>query len=306
MELIKKKILLESLISRKDDSTYGTVTANTIYVNVFLTQDISDLGMFTDMPYVDEPWDEPASIYGAPNTNNQFVNKLVSNGILFPFMCGSEVDEVVPEFNKDLRIRNRKASDYFHSGYKVTGFTNSRLGEYVTTNRNLKYINGFDVVTPTTYVDMLGNTIFGHKRITNPANPDPTISAVTYVSDAENDVVMGTKHQKTGFLYTTYPNILSFYSISNLLNTLYSDNISDVNTTITYVSEGWNSGNTTLSAITKEEKYLGIISVPEIQSDVFIDRGTSTPIESHLRLSEITSVDQFATYNGGYFKIIKT
>ena len=48
MELQKVKILLEDYISREPNSTYGSLTATSFSLNVFLTQEHKDVGMFLD------------------------------------------------------------------------------------------------------------------------------------------------------------------------------------------------------------------------------------------------------------------
>ena len=53
MELLKYKINLDESIDRNSNSqTWGSITANTFYVNIFLTQNIDDMGLFTDMPFL--------------------------------------------------------------------------------------------------------------------------------------------------------------------------------------------------------------------------------------------------------------
>jgi hypothetical protein len=61
-------------------------------------------------------------------------------------------------------------------------------------------------------------------------------------------------------------------------------------TTFHYVGEGFNETNTSLSAISKEE-YLFGITPPEVESDVFIDRGVISVMDMHLRLSEIKIIN---------------
>ena len=61
--------------------------------------------------------------------------------------------------------------------------------------------------------------------------------------------------------------------------------------------------NTSLSAITKEEFLLGIISRPEVENDVFIDRGVVPVLDYHLRLSEIKNLGQLQQYGNGYYNI---
>lgn len=311
MEPIKRKILLETLKSHNPDVTFGTITATTLHLNVFLTQTIDDLGIFTDMPYVDQPWEVPASINGVPNLANNLVQYLTTSGLMFPFMSGSVVTYTLPDFTDDLRVDGRSASYYYNFGQRVTGFTDSKLGGYNSYVQNNPYIQNFDIDIQD-YVNFTGQTIQGRDRITYPPNPvDPTISAVTYVAKANNDIYIGTPNQASGFLYTTYTltgtnQISQFYTgITSLLASLNIENPEDVNTTISYLGEGWNSGNTTLSAMVKEEIYLGIVSPPEVQSDVFIDRGTTSALENHLRLSEIENVEHLERYGGGYYNVVK-
>jgi len=57
------------------------------------------------------------------------------------------------------------------------------------------------------------------------------------------------------------------------------------------------------SAITKNEVLLDMVSSPEIQSDVFIDRGKLTAFEGLERLGEVDNIGDLETYGYGYFKI---
>jgi hypothetical protein len=70
-----------------------------------------------------------------------------------------------------------------------------------------------------------------------------------------------------------------------------------------FITEGWNQTNTSLSALGKEEFLFGIISRPEVENDVFIDRGVTPVLDYHLRLSEIKNLGQLQQYGNGYYKI---
>ena len=52
MEIIRRKILLENSIDRMTGSTYGVLTATTFNISIFLTQKFDDMGLFTDMPFI--------------------------------------------------------------------------------------------------------------------------------------------------------------------------------------------------------------------------------------------------------------
>lgn len=273
MELIKTKISLEQNTDRNYYSpTYGQVTASTYYINIMLTQNIDDMGMFTDMIYL-------------PNFPNNYTsvdytiltNKLISSGITFPFMSGQLPAFSETNINPQTRVTGKTDSDYYNFTNKtVSGYTESRAEDVQSYDKNQPYKIGFDMASET-YTNYTGGTVNGVSRVTS-TNP----TAFTYVFDVDkNDLNIGTINQKDGLLF-----------IDNQATTFMS-----------YIGQGWNETNTSLSAITKEEYLLGIISRPEIESDVFIDRGIVTVYEKNLKLSEITNISQLSRYGGKYFNL---
>ena len=104
MKLIKRKILKEHLISRSPDSTYGTVTASTISFNILLTQKTKDIGIYSDVNFVNESLLEEYANGTTPNINNILVNNLITSGITFPFMTGATSTMVNTGFISNLRI----------------------------------------------------------------------------------------------------------------------------------------------------------------------------------------------------------
>jgi len=60
------------------------------------------------------------------------------------------------------------------------------------------------------------------------------------------------------------------------------------------------------SAITKNEYLLDFVMSPEIQSNVFIERGKYSGYESLERLGEVDNIGDLTLYGYGYFKINKT
>lgn len=274
MELIKTKISLEQNTDRNYNSpTYGQVTASTYYVNIMLTQDIDDMGMFTDMIYL-------------PNFPNNYtsvdytllINKLILSGITFPFMSGQLPNFAETNINTQTRVTGKTDSDYYYFTNKiVSGFTDSRAEDVQSYDKNQPYKLGFDMASGT-YINYSGGTVNGVSRVTS-TNPD----AFTYVFDVDkNDPNIGTNNQKDGLLFIDNQSATANFS---------------------YIGQGWNETNTSLSAITKEEYLLGIISRPEIESDVFIDRGIVSVYEKHLKLSEITNIAQLSRYGGKYFNL---
>lgn len=58
--------------------------------------------------------------------------------------------------------------------------------------------------------------------------------------------------------------------------------------------------------IYKEEKYVGLINKPIIESDVFMERDAGSLFERQQRLSEINNISDLANYRNGYFNLTNT
>lgn len=264
MEIIKRIILLENSTDRENGSkTYGQLVGDDFYINIFLTQDIDDMGVLTDMDYI-------KSKRGSGNVDYSILTKKMSDlGYLFPFMVGG-VSTSLPILNgqtSDIRIINKEALDYYnYGGFTITGNTDSKYEDMRTYNVSNPFRLNFDVRLEE-YINYKGETVYGVDKIIS------TIEPITYHFNTENEWD-GIK---------------------------YKDNKG--NTTFEFKGQGWNETNISLSASTKEEFLFGIISKPEVKSDIFIDRGYTSITEMHLRLSEINTLDGLERYGNGYYKI---
>src|ERR1035437_5445976 len=113
---IKRKILLENSTDRTFNSpSWGIMTASTFYINVMLTQDMDDMGLFTDMNYIQTA----NNAYVAPDYS-LLINKLNLSGITFPFMTGATsgpMTGVTGTTQVVLRLTGAVGSDYFYFGY---------------------------------------------------------------------------------------------------------------------------------------------------------------------------------------------
>lgn len=286
MELIKRKILIESGISRNSGATYNTLTATSWYFKIMLLQDIDDMGMFTDMPFI-----EAIDNISSPPDYTILINKLSESGITFPFMSGAmPVSYTTNTYLGNLRLSGADVSDFFAYASKITGATDSKLEDvkgYITNNQ---FIVGFNINTED-YINFKGTSINGVSRVTQNGEP------ITYTFDGNDDTFIGTSNQTTGIQYKDY---------TGKTRTVNIDRIGTLTIPLTemmYNGEGWNETNTSLSALTKEEYLFGITQPPEVQSDIFIDRGTTSVMESHLRLSEVESLAHLERYGNGYYKI---
>ena len=281
MKLIKRKILKEHLISRSPDSTYGTVTASTISFNILLTQKTKDIGIYSDVNFVNESLLEEYANGTTPNINNILVNNLITSGITFPFMTGATSTMVNTGFISNLRISGSDLSSYTSETRTVTGITENKILDLRSYNISNPYIIGFNVEQGI-YIDYTGGTVNGVSQIF-----DLSLNNTGYTFDANNDINLGTPNQNTGIIYKN--------TQINGLDT----------TTVRFNGQGFNESNVVLSGIVKEEYLFGITSKPEVYNDIFINRTESSILDRHLRLSEIDSIEHLSLYNGGFYNIIK-
>lgn len=291
MEVIKRKILLENSTDRTFNSpTWGVMTASTFYVNVILTQNMDDMGLFTDIQYI--PGDDMGF---SPPDYTLLIQKLSTSGITFPFMTGGTppiMTGITGTTQYVLRLTSSTESTYYDFGnLHVTGATDSRIEDLRSYNNAIPFQVGFDM-EQNTYTNYMGSTISGHSRIFMTGEP------TTYVFDTTNDPNMGTPAQVNGLLYKDYSG-----KTRNVIINGQSVNIPITN--FDFIGQGWNQTNISLSALTKEEYLFGIISPPEVQSDVFIDRGITTVMDRHLKMSEIKNLGQLERYGNGFYKLRK-
>ena len=290
MEVIKKKITLDSLISR-DKSNWGKMTGTTFNINVFFTQDGDDMGISTEAPFIERST--------TPVDYSLLTTKLtpILSGYMFGFMTGGTTN--FPWSNKypSVRYPGKTISQYFINGIPVTGLTEDRLDVVTSYDANDKYKPGFDIESTsgaTDYKDVIFSA--GTRVITN-SNLNP----ITYLIDGDIDPA------ELALLPTTKRGIYYRTSTGNtrtLLSSLFPTyNIPT--TEMHYNSEGFNETNIHLSADTKENYLFGITSTPTVFSDLVIERGRTSVIQSHMQLSEIRNMAELINYGNGFYNLRK-
>lgn len=293
MEVIKRKILLENSVDRTPNSpTWGVMTATTFYIKINLTQNIDDMGLFTDIEYIPQ-----SQVASSQPDYTLLEDKLSASGITFPFMTGATQPIItgITGTNKFiLRMPNNNESDYYDYGNLiVSGLTDSKIEDVKSYNRLNQYRIGFDTHTETYNNYKTPNeVVLGVDRIYSMGEPR------IYVFDTPNDGNLGTSNQVYGIRYLEYTGETRNVVIDNITSTI---NL----TSFYYKGEGWNETNTSLSAITQEEYLFGITTRPEVESDVFIDRGQTSVMDMHLRLSEIKDLGELSRYGNGFYKLNK-
>jgi hypothetical protein len=68
-------------------------------------------------------------------------------------------------------------------------------------------------------------------------------------------------------------------------------------------SSGLTANDIVASAITKNEHLLDFVMAPEIQTDIYVERGKYSAFESLQRLGEVDNIGDMVRYGYGFFKI---
>jgi hypothetical protein len=246
------------------------------------------MGLFIDSEFIPQE-----KVSGAVDYS-MLISKLNTLGYTFPFMVGAMPQTLTNVGGTDkvvLRLPESKESDYYVFGnLPITGNTDSKIEDVKSYKASNQFRINFNTATET-YVNYNNLTVVGVDRIKSMGEPK------IYVFDTENDVNLGTNNQTTGIQYKDYSG-----STTIMINGV---NKATPITSFRFIGEGWNDTNISLSALTKEEYLFGIISPPEVQSDVFIDRGATSVLDMHLRLSEIGNISELTRYGNGFYKLNK-
>ncbi len=193
MEVIKRKISFEPATVRYTGGTapYGTMTADTFYIKIMLTQNADDMGIFTDIEF------EEQDVNGSTPDYTILTNKLSLSGFSFPFMSGTQpATPTEPIYTGNIRVTGKDLDDYWAYASKITGATDSKITDVRSYSETQNYITGFDV-DKTIYTNYVGNSIDGRTRVTQQNTIIPSnykggaTSATTYVFDANNEANMG-------------------------------------------------------------------------------------------------------------------
>jgi hypothetical protein len=100
------------------------------------------------------------------------------------------------------------------------------------------------------------------------------------------------------------PDPTNTYTAYTINDILYLD-FNDGTTVYSVQSYGLVSSDYILTAITKNEALLNVIDEPQIQSNLFMERGKISGLEAIQRLGEVDNLGDISKYGYGYFKVKK-
>lgn len=217
-------------------------------------------------------------LYFKINLNQTFFN--MGEFSEMPFIPAPILTRDLTIEEKFLRLDGAIESHWFlDSGY-ISGTTDSKITQIKDYNINNPYPVNYDLNSEN-YVNYNLLPINGVNRIT-----EKTDTSITFAIDGNKDLNIGTDMQLGGLRYIEpFPNNYN--------------NISEFR----FYGEGWNNTNSSISALYKEEYLMGINFIPEIENEVFIDRGNVSVTDLHLRMSEIETLNHLESYGNGFFKI---
>ncbi len=153
--------------------------------------------------------------------------------------------------------------------FLISGFTNSRLNDLSVYGKESNLLKGKFIP----YIQVTGSSgTVGYVSGYSDNSISYVISGVTYIDFFNGGIILGSPTFTVFFLE----------------------------------SSGITSDSIICTAITKNEVLLNVISDTEIQSDVYIERGKISPLESVNRLGEVDNIGDLEKYGYKFFNILKT
>ena len=286
-------------------STGNTSLLTGLTINVMLTQEIKDLGYYT-------PFD------GNINQKDTIAN----------FLVVSDVDEPYTYYLYNTSQIENKFSDT--STYQVD-WGDGSAKQNIT---GLVLSHDYPIAEKQYTITLYQNNNFGNnivsKRVTVPyvipdidtSDPDSENNVANQVSNVSLLIsgytksrlselyLYGQNEYRTGVPVIKYGNIFgviddigsSFtgYTIQGIKYFDYPENV----TVYISPSSGVTSDMISASAITKEEYLLHVVSQPEIQTNVFVERGKNSAYEKVQRIGEIDNISDMENYGRGFFNLV--
>jgi hypothetical protein len=197
--------------------------------------------------------------------------------------------EAITLINEVPDIINRRSglpieNYYTTESYWISGLTEPQLDQFISYNQNSNYIVGLN------YAD----------------EPSIMFSGVIDITSDFIEYVIGGMVNNTGQYISETGVIYKTYNFNRLVEDRLGIMVEIPYTEFKYKALGIKSYNSSLNALIHEDVRLGVSEVPRVQEDIFIDRGTVSVKENHLRMAEISSLGQLQQYGNGYFNIVRT
>jgi len=228
-----------------------------------------------------------------PIGNNTYTIKMTSYS---PWGISTVEKEVIVPFT-GTTIPNPNGTAYFTAvgcnwtgtpvsyDYIFTGDSNTNIEDYNSSGYTTTpfVITGY---TKSSLTDLAQygpkyNLFGGKYKLNVPVTGTSGNSGIVYGPDPTNSY---TAYTINDVLYWDFPNGKTIYF---------------------FTSYGIVDENYTLSALTKNEALLNVIDEPQIQSNLFVERGKISGLEAIQRLGEVDNLGDISKYGYGYFNVKK-
>lgn len=279
-------------------NTNNTSLLTGLTINVFLNQDIRDLGYYSPFDGninqkdvlsnfiftsdVDEPY-----TYYVYNTST-IENKFVSNSTYeLDWGDGSAKQNITGNFNAISHIYPETEEIYTITLTQKNSFGSNIVSKKVTVPYKLVDVP-YDEM-PSTSANLL---ISGYTK-----------SRLNELSlYGINEYQVGVPIIKYGDIFGIIDDIndgITGYTIQGVKYFDYSEDV----TVYVSPSSGITNEMVTFSAITKEEHMLHVVSQVEVQTNVFVERGKNSAYEKVQRIGEVDNVRDIENYGRGFFNL---
>jgi hypothetical protein len=268
----------------------GNKVVNTIDIRIFLRQDLDDMGLFTDTSFIPLTSTPPINITDPVYPDNLLYLSGYSYTTSAVLTSPTSVTDAYTNFGLNGRIPGATLNFYTTPPTALSGYTDDSSLKSVSSLR----------IDPTTqkiiYVELLNVAQDPTVSFNGIPSGGLTPNYIKYIIGGKVDI-LGNYDGVSGMEFTTYKN--EFVKSTNELG----EDISWLKTTFQTMGGGWNNNNISLSALNKQEEFLGMVFKPEVSSDVFIDRGIADIFERHALLSELKTTDDIDNSRAGWLTV---
>ena len=318
-------------------NTYGTSLLTGLTVNILLTESAVDVGYYTPFDgavmqkdvvsnfIFSSTTSDPYRVY-VYNTSSEFQKFLDLSKYVINWGDGSQlqavtaytpssISHVYPSANKTYTItlsqtnpwgvvKVEKNVTFPYSAVTIynqqgTAYFTPAGGNWFGTPVNYNYIFSGDAV----------NVVSA--QTTNNVEQVPFIvSGVTTSRVTELALYGSPKYQvgvpviKNGEIWGAITNISAIYTAYTITGINFYD-YADGTSIFFQESSGFTDSNLTAVPITKLESLLKVMDQPQIQTDVFLERGKNSAYERVQRLGEIDNLGDLLNYGYGFFNVQK-
>lgn len=319
-----------SFVECPDDGSGGGGLVGEIKIPIELVQNYDDMGFYTPFDglilqkdivnnftfEVNENNPYSVKVY---NTSDQFKNFLkLSNYHIFwgdgtsqaftqlhPDFIQHDYSQTPKEYTITLKQKNPWGDTVVQKNIKLP----NQVIELQADNASILLENGTIIKFNNDFNETKLNSIGDHNSTDFTAS-EFEITGVTnsklneLMQYGSQKFVVGKKVKKYGEDYGEVTDINTQYTAYTVNNINYYDFI-DGTTTFSVMSSGLTDEMIEELPITKEEILMGVVSSPEIQSAVFIERGKQSGFEAFQRLGEVDNIGDLDSYGYGFFKLTK-